>query len=594
MRSRAVLPLLTCLTLSACSVAPTGSNSAEGNTAGGTAETASSLAAADALLRDRSPASVFGEPGNNGADKSQDRTPSRDKGPDGIWRTLRDGFRLPEPESPAIAEQIDHYTGDPQYLARVAERSRPYLPYIVERIRQRGLPMELALIPVVESAYKPFAYSHGHAAGLWQFVPGTAKHFGLRRDWWYDGRRDTVAATKAALDYFAYLNEFFDGDWLLAIAAYNAGEGTVQRAVRRNERRGEPTDFWHLDLPAQTEAYVPRLLAVRDVVRHPAAHNVSLPEMADRPQVAVVTVDGQIDLALAADLAGISTETLYRLNPGYNRWATPPDGPHRLVVPADRAERFREGLAATAPSERMRWRRHRVARGDTLGEIASKYHTDVSVLRDVNDLNGNLIRVGQELVVPVAGRPEDSGRLARQTGGGGNPPMRHEVQPGDSLWAIARRYDVSVDDLTAWNDLPSNATLQPGETLVVGRGSKVAKTPPVRHTVQSGDSLWTIARRYDVTVDELTAWNDLGANATLHPGQTLVVRRNTGSGGSDRSGSGNHEQRVVYTVRKGDSLYRIAQAFNVRVADLRRWNALDQGEYLQPGQRLKLRVDPTR
>lgn len=526
MRPRAVLPLLTCLTLSACSVAPTG-NSSAGNEA---RKTSSSLAAADALLRDRSPTAVLGAPRNTDAER--ERTPSGDEGPGGIWQTLREGFRLPEPESPAIAEQIEHYTGDPQYLARVAERARPYLPYIVERIRRRGLPMELALIPVVESAYRPFAYSHGHAAGLWQFIPGTAEHFGLRRNWWYDARRDTVAATEAALDYFAYLHEFFDGDWLLAVAAYNAGEGTVRQAVRRNERRGKPTDFWHLDLPAQTEAYVPRLLAVRDVVRHPAAHDVSLPEIPDQSRVAVVKMDGQIDLALAADLAGISTERLYRLNPGYNRWATPPEGPHRLVIPADRAERFREGLAATAPSERVRWRRHRVASGDTLGEIAQEYHTDVSVLRDVNDLSGNLIRVGQELVVPVAGRPRDSGRLAGRIGGSGEPPMRHEVQPGDSLWAIARRYDVSVDDLTAWNDI--------------------------------------------------------AASTTLHPGETLIVRR-----GGGRT-AGNREQRVVYTVRKGDSLYRISREFNVRVADLRRWNAIEQGEYLQPGQRLNLRVDPTK
>ncbi|MDZ7811532.1 MAG: LysM peptidoglycan-binding domain-containing protein [Arhodomonas sp.] len=336
--------------------------------------------------------------------------------------------------------------------------------------------------------------------------------------------RDLVASTEAALDYFAYLNDYFDGDWLLTIAAYNAGEGTVKRAIERNASRGQPTDFWHLDLPAQTEAYVPRLLAVRDLIAEPEAHGITLPEIPNERAIRTVELEGQIDLSLAAELAGISTDALYRLNPGYNRWATPPEGPDRLVVPAQRAERFRQGLAARAPSERMRWQRHEVARGDTLGEIADRYHTSVAMLRDLNDLNGNLIRVGDELVVPASGRPVQGQRLAGR-GGGGERALQHEVQPGDSLWAVARRYDVTVDQLVAWNQLSPDTVLQPGDTLRIRQGGE--------------------------------------------------------AGGAGQS---------VYTVRKGDSLYRIAREFDVRVADLRRWNGIDRGDYLRPGQQLQVQA----
>ncbi len=525
MRSNIALYLAAGIALNACTIAPQRSAGTDG--APVHEHTGSMLATADELIV---PSGFAAIPEPAPAPEAKDGA-----SPDNVWDRVRDGFTLPTADKAAIEREAATYTSNPDYLGRVGERARPFLGYIVDALDARDLPTELALIPVVESAYRPFAYSNGHAAGLWQFVPATGRHYGLRQDWWYDGRRDFVAATEAALDYFAYLHEFFDGDWLLAIAAYNAGEGTVQRAVERNRRRGEPTDFWHLDLPAQTEAYVPRLLALRDIVAAPAVNGITLPDIPNERAIGVVQVDGQIDLALAADLAGITTERLYRLNPGYNRWATPPEGPHRLVLPADRTARFREGLAATAPSERMRWQRHRVAQGDTLGQIADQYHTSVSVLRDVNDLNGNLIRAGEQLVVPVSGRPTDASAIAARNS--------------------------------------SNA------------GAR-------RHTVQSGESLWAIAQRYDVNIDALAAWNGLSKNATLHPGDTLTVRRNgaapvSGGPGRDRI------QSVSYTVRRGDSLYRIARRFNVQVADLRRWNDLP-GDYLRPGQRLELKVDVTR
>ncbi|MGD8430025.1 MAG: LysM peptidoglycan-binding domain-containing protein, partial [Ectothiorhodospiraceae bacterium] len=419
--------------------------------------------------------------------------------------------------------------------------------HIVDQVQSRGMPTEIALLPIVESAFRPFAYSHGRAAGIWQFVPSTGKHFGLKQNWWYDGRRDVIAATDAALDYLSRLHDMFDGDWLLAIAAYNAGEGNVLNAVKRNRRRGRPTDFWHLDLPRETETYVPRLLGLRDLVRSPEAHGISLPSIPNEPRIEAVKVDSQLDLALAADLAGISIERLYQLNPGYNRWATAPSGPHRIVLPVGRVDQFEQGLEATPTEKRVRWRRHKIARGETLIQIARRYHTTVKVIRDVNGIHGNTIRAGHHLVVPMASRPSDayslskSQRLAALQGRSRSGQKHvHVVKRGDTLWGIARRYGVSVRTLGRWNRMAPGDTLRPGQRLVIW--TKGGVTP-----VAAGSSV-----------------------------------------------PGNRIQSVRYTVRSGDSLYRIAQRFNVKVSDLRRWNNIARGRYLQPGQKLRLKVDVTR
>jgi len=464
--------------------------------------------------------------------------------PVGLWANMRADFRLPHSAHQRIQAEIRRYSGRQQYFAALAQRGQPYLDYIMSRIEARDLPAELALVPIVESGFRPFAYSHSQAGGIWQFKPATARHFGLELNWWYDGRRDVIASTNAALDYLEYLHDFFDGDWLLALAAYNAGEGRVQQAVIHNASRGLPTDFWHLDLPRQTEHYVPRILALRDILSAPEEHGIQLPAMDDDGAgLSIVKLDGQVDLALAARLAGISVKTVYRYNPGFNRWATPPDGPNRLAVPAACADRLRSALAGRDADDMVRWRRHKVARGETLSGIASHYHTTISALEDLNDLHGTLIRAGDHLLVPVASRPDhaytlsaENRRRARQSQGpAGRQRVDYQVRHGDTLWGVARAHDVKVSRLARWNGMAPQDTLHPGQHLVI--------------------------------------WVDADTVA--------------------RSGPSQRVQRVSYTVRAGDSLYRIARQFNLSVSDIRRWNALDAGEYLQPGQRLKLRVDVT-
>jgi membrane-bound lytic murein transglycosylase D len=273
---------------------------------------------------------------------------------------MRNGFSLEPQDNRRLDGELKWFVSHPDYLDRVFTRAQRYLPFILAEIDERGLPYELALLPIVESAYDPFAYSHGRAAGLWQMIPGTATRFGIRQNWWYDGRRDIVDSTGGALKYLEYLHGFNNGDWFNAIASYNSGEGNVRKAVRRNIAANKPIDFWNLKLSKETSAYVPRLLALVEIVRDPSRFGLTLPNLVDEVQFVVTETETQVDLALAAELAGVEVDTVYAYNPGYNRWATDPKGPHQLVMPIAVADVFTDALATVPANERVRWKRHLV------------------------------------------------------------------------------------------------------------------------------------------------------------------------------------------------------------------------------------------
>ncbi len=445
-----------------------------------------------------------------------------------LWQRLFSLYQLPPIEHPRIERELRWYASHPEYIHRVQARARPYLYTIVSEIEKSGLPGELALLPVVESAFKPNAYSRQRAAGLWQFIPSTGRLYGLKQDWWVDLRRDVHASTRAAIAYLKKLNAEFHGDWLLALAAYNSGEGTVQRAIRRNRRLHRPTDFWHLRLPRETRAYVPKLLAVARVFSRAKDYGIVLEPIPNRPLYTQVEIDSQLDLALAAELAEIPLEELYRLNPGFRRWATAPQGPHRLVLPLEKVELFEERLAKLPATERIRWRRHLVRRGDTLGHISRRYGTPVSVIRQANHLRGNRIHPGQALLIPVAGRKFNASLASLR---GFKPAGRterariHVVRRGESLWGIARQYGVTVSHLRRWNKLKGGQSLQAGQRLRILRVSAKSGDPfkPVVYTVRKGDSLYTIARRFGIRLQDLRQWNRDRIRGVLQPGQRLKV-----------------------------------------------------------------------
>jgi len=457
-----------------------------------------------------------------------------------LLTSMRWNFTLNEPENKRTEAERNWYVRHPDYLQRVFRRSQRYLPHIIDELERRGLPLELALLPIVESAFDPFAYSHGRAAGLWQMIPGTARRFGIEQNWWYDGRRDIVDSTRAALDYLEYLHKLNEGDWLNAIASYNSGEGNVRRAVRRNRKAGKPEDFWHLSLPRETSTYVPKLLALVDIVSDPARFGLELPAVLDVEQFRTVDIGSQLDLALAAELAGVDVDTVYAYNPGYNRWSTDPKGPHKLVLPADVAEPFAAALADVPAGERVRWKRHRVRSGETISEIALQYNTRVAEIREANGLRGNTIVAGDYILIPVAAKPLSAysksadARLAKQQNRRrSGQRVEHTVANGESFWTIARRYGVSTREVAAWNNMAPGDTLPVGRTLVVWSKSDAApRTSPqalgnmtrkLRYTVRRGDSLYIIARRFRVGIDQLARWNSIDKNKILRPGQKLTV-----------------------------------------------------------------------
>ena len=306
---------------------------------------------------------------------------------DNIWPKVQRGLTLEYVDHKAVRQQLNWYVKNPRYLDRVQKRAARYMYHVVEKLHENDMPYDFALLPIIESAYEPFSYSHGQASGLWQFIPMTATRFKLSRNWWHDERRNVDKSTQAAIDYLSYLHGFFDGDWLLAIAAYNAGEGTVRKAVRRNKKKGKPTDFWHLDLPKETTAYVPKLIALTEIFRNPEKYNTPIVKINNQPYYAGIELESQIDLSQAAGLIDISVEELYYLNPGLNRWATPPVKSYVLKVPIDKVDEFNRAISLLPKEQRINWYRHTVQRGDSLISIAKSYNSHTELIKEANQLS---------------------------------------------------------------------------------------------------------------------------------------------------------------------------------------------------------------
>lgn len=466
------------------------------------------------------------------------------------WFRLQQGMRMNSVMNERVQAQMDWYLSHRAYLDRVMQRAKPILPFILDVLEEKDLPTEFALLPIVESAYQAFAYSHGRASGMWQIIPSTGRLLGLKQNWWYDGRRDIIESTRAATHYLQTLAGQFDQDWELALASYNAGPGKIRSAIRYNKKKGRKTDFWSLTkLRRETKDYVPKLLALKEIFENPEKYDIDLLHIEDEHSYEIVELDSQIDLALAADMAGISTEELYQLNPAFNRWATAPEGPHRLLLPKENVDQFKTALAELPKSKRINWVRHKIRQGDTLSQLAIKYRTTTTLIKNVNNIHNSQIREGKYLLIPTATRSLNQ-------------------------YSLSKSARVSKIQNTS------------------RKGNKVT------YTVRSGDSFWSISRKYGVNTRSLAKWNGMSPIDTLKIGQKLVVwTDNSEQAKAQRvslidTSPQNKVHALRYTVRKGDSLSRIADKFNIRVADIKKWNKV--GKYLQPGQKLKLYVDITR
>ena len=448
-----------------------------------------------------------------------------------LFDRMRAGFKLEDgSDRQAVDLELHWYAGNPEYLQRAFGRADLYLYYIVTELERRGMPLELALLPVVESAFEPYAYSRARASGLWQFIPGTGSKYGLKQDWWYDGRRDIVESTRAALDYLQSLHDEFNGDWLLAIAAYNCGEALVERAVDMNRTAGRPVSFWDLWLPRETRAYVPKLLAMRRLVLDPESYGLAFSPIPNQPYFARVPTQGQVNLRIAAEIAGISPEDLYELNPAFHRWATDPGGPHFMLLPVNAADTFADNITQLSADQRLGVAHYTVRRGDSLATLALKFHTSANVLRELNDMPAGGIAVGDDLRVPGAMTDLPAKVMlaaARVDGHGrGRVPRAHVqvVRRGDSLWTIARRTGVNVNTLALMNGLQPGDALRAGQRIKLSTdtGGRVHRRH-IEYTVREGDTPSLIARLFQCSVPQLLAWNGLSSHSHLQTGQKLRI-----------------------------------------------------------------------
>jgi membrane-bound lytic murein transglycosylase D len=372
---------------------------------------------------------------------------------DDLWQRIRQGFAMADLDNDLVREKTAYYVARPDYLQRVFERSRIYLYHIVEELEKRGMPTELALLPMVESAFNPMAYSRAHASGLWQFIPGTGRRFELQQNWWYDGRRDIVDSTTAALDYLAYLYDMH-GDWHLALASYNWGEGAVARAIARNRAAGKPTDYDSLSMPAETRHYIPKLQALKNILSEPAPLGITVDPIPNQPYFSTYTKLRDIDVQLAAKLAEMPVEQFIALNPGFSRPLIRAALTPRIVLPADKVDVFHDNLTKHGAGALVSWKTYHPRKGDTFESIAKKFGMSMGQLKEVNGIAPRVRAVPSLLVVPTSAAAIGSRRLPIMYA----PPIPvrlrrifHTVKPGETLVSIARRYGVAEEDMKRWN-----------------------------------------------------------------------------------------------------------------------------------------------
>lgn len=454
-----------------------------------------------------------------------------------VWDVLRNEFKLDHhTNQAAVHHQLRWLINHPSYLHKLAQ-SEPYIYHIIKEIKHKKLPGEIALIPMIESAYDPFAYSGAGAAGLWQLMPGTGSDLGLKHDWWFDARRSIGASTEAALNYFVYLKKFFHNNWLLAIAAYDSGEGTISRLIKAHQSHWRQPDFWQLPVPNETKAYVPRLLALAEIIQNPQRYGIKLPEIPYIPYFEEVNIGSQIDLNHAAQLAEMPYKDLLKLNPGFNRWATSPFQPYKLLLPTDKAELFSKKLALIPPEKRVSLSQHQMGPHDNLNNIAKQYHTSVTLLKNINQLTSNKVTPGQTVLIPS------------QT--------NHTNQTSSNI-------SKPTDNFNSNSNSKKQLLLEKPNTY------------KIIHIVQKNETIQSIENRYQISLPH---------GSKIHTGQALVLWINK-SHSTIKNKPQHIAQNKLYKIKKGDTLSHIAKLYHTKIALINKLNPKLHKNRLKIGQKI--------
>ncbi len=449
--------------------------------------------------------------------------------PTNFWQKIRAGFALEKYDSHLVKLHEKRFSASPKHFERILERAKPYLPYLLEQTKHHNLPSEIVLLPLIESGYNPRIYSPRGAAGLWQFMPLTGLQYGLKQDWWYEGRRDITYSTEAALQHLMDLNNMFDGDWPLSIAAYNLGSNGIKRAIRLNRRLNRPTNLNSLQLNSETRNYYPKLIAVKNIIQNPAEYGVELPEISIRSPFKIIEFDFQVDLVQLSKAIDVEVLRLALLNPGLRRHTTPPDGPHRILIPTRKLNETLDWKRHLHPADAVVSTVHVVKAGETLSDIAQQHAIPLASLIALNTKQSDLIHIGETIRIPP--NPATVGNLNAFAGA----ETVHTVVSGDSLSQIAQTYRVQLSDLRSLNGIDHS-------TDQINIGQKI-RIPSARYSVNSsfnssasvsdlrsrmlhrvieGESLWSIARKYNVSVGDVIRWNAINGSQ-IEPGQELIV-----------------------------------------------------------------------
>ncbi|HYN53940.1 MAG TPA: LysM peptidoglycan-binding domain-containing protein, partial [Methylotenera sp.] len=523
---------------------------------------------------------------------------------DDLWQRIKNGYAIPNSTSGLTTKHENWYSSRPDYMKRMVDRSQKYLFHIVEEVEKRGMPTEIALLPMIESAYNPQAYSTSRASGIWQFIPSTGKHFGLKQNWWVDNRRNVTAATDAALTYLQKLHGMF-GAWDLALAAYNAGEGTIGRAIKRNRELGLPTNYESLNLPPETRNYVPKLQAIKNLMTNPNNYGLQIQTIANSAYFSKVSAPAQIDAHLAAKLAGISNEEFTALNPGYNRPVIASIGDkHELLLPIAAAQTFKNNLASYN-KPLVSWQTYRAKRGERMDKIADKFGIQVAELRTVNNLPAQKkIKSASTILVPNGNKADfnptkNTSSIATPSEGKNSEGNNLSTdQNFENL--ISKNQDLenqnlgnqdseNIDLTTAQNDVLTNNDNADNNNEI-----EPAKYRSVTHKVKKGERMQTIANRYGISVKQIMASNSL-KNSRVNTGQVLTIKNiaaNTKVASNStknpiKVASNNKDKKKTYTVKRGDTLHSIAQKFDVAITDIKRWNR-NVTANIQPGHKLTI------